>query len=443
MDKYEYKLKLDEMKSLVGQGDYEKAEEIADTINWRKVKNVNSLVLASEIYSHMQRYEDSRDVLLMAYDRSPIGRTIIYRLAELAIHTHNFDEAKDYYEEFVEIAPHDNLKYVLRYELSREQGEPITEQIAILEELKEQEYTEKWAFELAELYHRAGMSDQCIDACDELVLWFGDGIYVEKALELKMLYQPLTPQQEEKYRNITREKIEREGVMEVRQDEDLASGEIVAETVQIPRVKTNTEKFNTVNLQKELAKSMQQIMDATEKEEVNDSMDAIKKMVEEIPYLQLPHESEEQKEEKYGHIETDEEIDGSLKINFKEMLAEDSDGQISLYVPKDPMVERQITGQMSIQEVLEEWEKTKRAAEAALQEAEQRRLESAKARALQEAEEIMERLVDVIPQLNAGLSPKELLEQEYMQNMPEKDEKAARLFQNVNDILTREIIQRE
>ena len=180
-------------------------------------------------------------------------------------------------------------------------------------------------------------------------------------------------------------------------------------------------------------------MDATEKEEVNDSMDAIKKMVEEIPYLQLPHESEEQKEEKYGHIETDEEIDGSLKINFKEMLAEDSDGQISLYVPKDPMVERQITGQMSIQEVLEEWEKTKRAAEAALQEAEQRRLESAKARALQEAEEIMERLVDVIPQLNAGLSPKELLEQEYMQNMPEKDEKAARLFQNVNDILTREI----
>ena len=219
----------------------------------------------------------------------------------------------------------------------------------------------------------------------------------------------------------------------------LNSGEIVSEVVKIPQVTMNASRFNTVNLQNELAKNMQQIMDATEKEEVNDSMDAIKKMVEEIPYLQLPHESEEQKEEKYGHIETDEEIDGSLKINFKEMLAEDSDGQISLYVPKDPMVERQITGQMSIQEALEEWEKTKRAAEAALQEAEQRRLESAKARALQEAEEIMERLVDVIPQLNAGLSPKELLEQEYMQNMPEKDEKAARLFQNVNDILTREI----
>ena len=136
MDKYEYRLKLDEMKSLAGEGNYEKAEEIADTINWKKVKNVNSLVLASEIYSNRERYEDSRDVLLMAYDRSPIGRMIIYRLAELAIRTHNFDEAKDYYEEFVEIAPHDILKYVLRYKIRKEQGEDIAEQIKILEELK-------------------------------------------------------------------------------------------------------------------------------------------------------------------------------------------------------------------------------------------------------------------------------------------------------------------
>ena len=424
------------MKSLVGQGDYEKAEEIADTINWRKVKNVNSLVLASEIYSHMQRYEDSRDVLLMAYDRSPIGRTIIYRLAELAIHTHNFDEAKDYYEEFVEIAPHDNLKYVLRYELSREQGEPITEQIAILEELKEQEYTEKWAFELAELYHRAGMSDQCIDACDELVLWFGDGIYVEKALELKMLYQPLTPQQEEKYRNITREKIEREGVMEVRQDEDLASGEIVAETVQIPRVKTNTEKFNTVNLQKELAKSMQQIMDATEKETVSDTMDNIKKMVEDIPYLQMPREEtpeeRERQEKKYGHIETDEEIDGSLKINFQEMLGEEPGGQMNLNVPDRAMIERQITGQMSISDVLGEWEKTKRAAEAAMQEAEKRRLEAARKKALKETEEIMDRLKDIVPELEAAHTS-------FQTGTPVEEEAAGQIVANMNQILQQKI----
>lgn len=424
------------MKSAFAEGNYHMAEELADSINWKRVRNANSLIKAGEVYETAERYDDAKEMFLLAYERSPIGRTIVYRLAELAIHIGNYDEAMEYYEEFVEMAPNDSLKFVLKYKIYKAKGESLAEQIQILEDLKEQEYIEEWAYELAYLYHQAGMSEKCVEACDELILWFGDGAYVEKALELKMLYQPLTKQQEEKYRQFRQK---RDGVVEVRPNDMLNSGEIVSEVVKIPQVTMNASRFNTVNLQNELAKNMQQIMDATEKEEVNDSMDAIKKMVEEIPYLQLPHESEEQKEEKYGHIETDEEIDGSLKINFKEMLAEDSDGQISLYVPKDPMVERQITGQMSIQEVLEEWEKTKRAAEAALQEAEQRRLESAKARALQEAEEIMERLVDVIPQLNAGLSPKELLEQEYMQNMPEKDEKAARLFQNVNDILTREI----
>ena len=436
MDKYEYKLKLDQMKSAFAEGNYHMAEELADSINWKRVRNANSLIKAGEVYETAERYDDAKEMFLLAYERSPIGRMIVYRLAELAIHVGNYNEAMEYYEEFVEMAPNDSLKFVLKYKIYKAKGEPLAEQIQILEDLKEQEYIEEWAYELAYLYHQAGMSEKCVEACDELILWFGDGAYVEKALELKMLYQPLTKQQEEKYRQFRQK---RDGVVEVRPNDMLNSGEIVSEVVKIPQVTMNASRFNTVNLQNELAKNMQQIMDATEKEEVNDSMDAIKKMVEEIPYLQLPHESEEQKEEKYGHIETDEEIDGSLKINFKEMLAEDSDGQISLYVPKDPMVERQITGQMSIQEVLEEWEKTKRAAEAALQEAEQRRLESAKARALQEAEEIMERLVDVIPQLNAGLSPKELLEQEYMQNMPEKDEKAARLFQNVNDILTKEI----
>ena len=440
MDKYEYRLKLDEMKSLAGEGNYEKAEEIADTINWKKVKNVNSLVLASEIYSNRERYEDSRDVLLMAYDRSPIGRMIIYRLAELAIRTHNFDEAKDYYEEFVEIAPHDNLKYVLRYKMSKEQGEDIAEQIKILEELKEQEYTEKWAYELAHLYHEAGMSDKCIDACDELVLWFGDGTYVEKALELKMLYQPLTSQQEEKYLAFQREESEREGIVKVYQDEDLASGEIVSETVQIPKVTTNTGIFNTVNLQEELAKSMQQIMDATEKETVSDTMDNIKKMVEDIPYLKMPEPEEDKKETgKYGHIETDEEIDGSLKINFKELLEEEKDGQMSLNVPEQAMIERQITGQMSISDVLEEWEKTKRAAETALQEAEQRRLESAKARALKETEEIMERLKDVVPQLeNDFTSNKEELENEY-KNQENGGEAAGKIVANMNQLLQQQI----
>lgn len=205
MDKYEYKLKLDQMKSLTAEGKYEEAAEIADTINWRKIKNINALVKVGEIYEKVGRYDESKDVLLTAYDKSPIGRMIIYRLAEVAVRTKSFDEAKEYYQEFVEIAPHDNLKYVLKYEISKAQGADIGTLIGILEELKEQEYSEEWAYELAYLYHKAGMSEKCIDACDELILWFGDGPYVERALELKMLYQPLTKQQEDKYRHIPSE----------------------------------------------------------------------------------------------------------------------------------------------------------------------------------------------------------------------------------------------
>ena len=439
MDKYEYKLKLDQMKSLTAEHNYEKAAEIADTINWNKIKNVNALVKVGEIYENTGRLEDSREVLLMAYDRSPIGRMIIYRLAKVAIKMKNFDEAKDYYQEFVEIAPHDNLKYVLKYEICKAQGANIETLIGILEELKEQEYTEEWAFELACLYHKAGMADKCVEACDELVLWFGDGPYVERALELKMIYQPLNKQQEEKYRRFCQK---REGVVEVRPEEELDSGEIVNETVQIPDVKLSPERFNTQNLQEELQKSMQQIMHATEKETVTDSMDNIKKLVEEIPYLQLPKEEydpSEEEEDTLEHIETDHEIDDSLKINFKELLAEEHDGQIGMYMPEKTALEHQITGQMSIEEVLAEWEKTKYAAEVALEDAKQRRLESAKARALQEAEEIMGRLADIIPKLDAGVAPKDILQDQYIEGKPLENDRAAAMVANMNQILQEEI----
>lgn len=439
MDKYEYKLKLDQMKSLTAEHNYEKAAEIADTINWNKIKNVNALVKVGEIYENTGRLEDSREVLLMAYDRSPIGRMIIYRLAKVAIKMKNFDEAKDYYQEFVEIAPHDNLKYVLKYEICKAQGANIETLIGILEELKEQEYTEEWAFELACLYHKAGMADKCVEACDELVLWFGEGPYVERALELKMIYQPLNKQQEEKYRRFCQK---REGVVEVRPEEELDSGEIVNETVQIPDVKLSPERFNTQNLQEELQKSMQQIMQATEKETVTDSMDNIKKLVEEIPYLQLPKEEYDQSgedENNLAHIESDHEIDDSLKINFKELLAEEHDGQLGMYMPEKTALEHQITGQMSIEEVLAEWEKTKYAAEVALEDAKQRRLESAKARALQEAEEIMGRLADIIPKLDAGIAPKDILQDQYIEGKPLENDRAAAMVANMNQILQEEI----
>ena len=437
MDKYEYKLKLDQMKSLTAEGKYEEAAEIADTINWRKIKNINALVKVGEIYEKVGRYDESKDVLLTAYDKSPIGRMIIYRLAEVAIRTKSFDEAKEYYQEFVEIAPHDNLKYVLKYEISKAQGADIGTLIGILEELKEQEYSEEWAYELAYLYHKAGMSEKCIDACDELILWFGDGPYVERALELKMLYQPLTKQQEDKYRTFRQR---HDGVVEVRPEDQLESGEIVPEPVQIKDVKMSAERFNTQNLQEELQRSMQEIMNATEKEAVNDTMDNIKKLVEDIPYLQIPSEKEEvpQEEEVYQHIETDEEIDNSLKSNFQEMLV-DEDGQMSLYMQGGRVAEPQVSGQMSIEDVLADWEKTKRAAEAALQEAEQRKLESAKARALQEAEELLGRLADVIPMLDSGLTPKDLLDQKYLSKDGQPNDNAVSMVTNMNQFLQQEI----
>lgn len=422
MDKYEYNLKLDQIKALSAEEGYMSAAEIADSINWNKIKNVNTLVKIGEIYEKAERYQDARDILLMAYDRSPIGRMIIYRLAEVAIKMGDYDAATEYYDEFVEIAPHDDMKYVLRYAIKKGQGASFDELITILEEYKDEEYTEEWAYELAYLYHKAGKADKCIDACDELILWFGDGPYVERALELKMLYQPLTKAQEEKYRRFKAEKEkpakikDEDEVTEIGAMEMVNGGEIVHDDVTIPQITVNQEKFNTVNLQQEIAKGMQQIMEAKGKNEVADTMDTIKKIVEDIPYLKLEKEQEEyvQQPEETEHIATDEEIDGSLKLNFKELLGEDADGQMSMVMSEKTQLEHQITGQMSIQDVLEEWEKTRHAAEIALKEAEQQKLESAKARALQEAGDIMERLNDVIPKLDAGVTPKELLEEEYL-----------------------------
>lgn len=422
MDKYEYNLKLDQIKALSAEEGYMSAAEIADSINWNKIKNVNTLVKIGEIYEKAERYQDARDILLMAYDRSPIGRMIIYRLAEVAIKMGDYDAATEYYDEFVEIAPHDDMKYVLRYAIKKGQGASFDELITILEEYKDEEYTEEWAYELAYLYHKAGKADKCIDACDELILWFGDGPYVERALELKMLYQPLTKAQEEKYRRF---KAEKEKPAKIKDDAEVTEigamemvkgGEIVHDDVTIPQITVNQEKFNTVNLQQEIAKGMQQIIEAKGKNEVADTMDTIKKIVEDIPYLKLEKEQEEyvQQPEETEHIATDEEIDGSLKLNFKELLGEDADGQMSMVMSEKTQLEHQITGQMSIHDVLEEWEKTRHAAEIALKEAEQQKLESAKARALQEAGDIMGRLNDVIPKLDAGVTPKELLEEEYL-----------------------------
>lgn len=415
MDRYEYKLKLDDIRKKLSEGKIDEAVAIVDSINWRKVKMVSALCLAGEVYEKAERYEESKEMLREAYERSPIGRTIIYRLALVAVKSGDMDEAEEYYDEFVGIAPTDNMRYILKYQIARAKGASVGELISILEEFKERESSERWTYELATLYHKAGMAAKCVDLCDELILWYGEGKYVEKALELKMLYQPLTADQEKKFRRM---KQNRSGKVEVTPGEELMSGEILSETRVIPQVETPSPTFNTVNLQQELAENMKKIMEATEKETVSTHMEQIKELVNTIPYLKIAEENAPQEDDdKYGHIETDEEIDGSLKIDFQEMLAEEQGGQMSLQVPDQPSFEKQITGQMSIEEVLQEWEKTKQAAMAAMEVAEQKRLESAKARALKEAEGIMDRLQDVIPQLEAGKTPQQLMEEQYTRKL--------------------------
>ena len=186
-------------------------------IDWRRVRNVELLLTVSEIYERLERYEDSYEVLNMAYDRAPIGRTIVYKMAEMATRMGDFEEAIELYKEFVKIAPHDLSRYVLKYKIYQAKGAPLSDQIAILEEFKSREYHEKWSYELALLYYQEGMSARCVEECDDLVLWFSEGEYVRRALELKMRIQPLTASQEEKYRNLMR----MSGVIEVA-DEALA-----------------------------------------------------------------------------------------------------------------------------------------------------------------------------------------------------------------------------
>lgn len=382
LDKYEYKLKLEQIKNLIEARDYTAAAKIADSINWKKVKSVSTLCMIGELYEKTKQLEESREILLMAYDRSPVGRNIIYRLTHVAIKMNHLDEAQEFYEEFLEIAPHDNMKYVLKYEIARAKGTALPELISILEEFKEREYTEEWAFELAFLYHKSGNAEKCVEICDELILWFGDGKYVEKALELKMLYQPLNKLQEEKYRSLKK-----------RQEDG---------------------RFNTVNLQEELIKGMQQIREATEKETVNDTINNIKKMVGEAPLFHgTKPEEEKVTEDAAGEAAEEAAGEGSkekrpAEEKLSEELSEEFDGQLSMRVPEAPRQESQITGQMRIEDILAEWEKTKEAARAAIEEAEKRRLADIKTKALQEAENIMERLADVMP---AELSEKEPTEE--------------------------------
>ena len=415
MDKYEYKLKLEQLQNLMAAGDYATASEMADTINWKKVRSSNTLCMVSDIYEKTEKYDACREVLLQAYDHSPIGRNIVSKLAEVSIKAKRIDEAEEYYNEFLEIAPKDNMRYVLAYEISCLKDAPLTDRIAILEELKEHEYTEKWAYELAALYGQADMRDKCVETCDELILWFGEGEYVEKALDLKRLYQPLTPAQEEKYKQFR----EKKGMVEISIPAAPERKNVIHEMVKTPETTVTASKFNTSNLEEELAKSMKQIMEATKKETVVDTMENIKKIVGDIPYLNGEHEAEETFT--FDKEKINEQVDERLKKEFDKLMAENAEESDKKDEPEteakpeetlseaieeenaeeDTIEEKAASAQASIEEVLDEWEKTKHAAEIAIAAAEQKKLEISKEHALVEAGEIMERLKTLIPILSA------------------------------------------
>ena len=431
MDKYEYKLKLEQIQNLFAAGDYLTAAEMADTINWKKVRSSTTLCMVGEIYEKTGKYDACREVLLQAYDHSPIGRNIVCQLAEVAIKAKHVDEAEEYYNEFLEIAPKDNMRYVLAYEISCLKDQPLTDRIAILEELKEHEYTEKWAYELAVLYGQAELRDKCVETCDELILWFGDGEYVEKALDLKRLYQPLTPAQEDKYKQFR----EKKGMVEISLPQSTERKNVIKEMVktaectseEASETTVTASKFNTSKLQEELAKSMRQIMNATEKETVADTMENIKKIVSDIPYLNGEHE--EEAEHTFDQEKINAQVDRSLKKDFHALMkeqeesekeeqetqkqdiakeevrenADDTQSEIKeiKHAGEKADAEEVASAQASIEEVLEEWKKTKRAAEAAMAAADQKKLEMSKENALLEAGQIMERLKTLIPILSA------------------------------------------
>ncbi len=294
MDKYEYKVRADEIKALIAEGEYVEAVKIADTVDWRRVRSVMMLCTISDLYKINRRYQESKDLLLLAYEKHPTGRLIVYSLCELAIKMEEYVQAIEYYKEFVQIAPKDTNRYVLQYKLYEAQDVSMEERIAVLEEFKKREPREKWVYELAYLYHRIGLTTKCVEECDEMFLWFGEGRYVIKALELKALHQPLSPEQQEKYdRWIAgrsagedqEDSMEEEAMPEDMSDEDDAAYEsdeddgeeeeiLAAPTTELPEVKTvDVGQYNTINLQMALAESMREVLAEDEEDEAVDLMD--------------------------------------------------------------------------------------------------------------------------------------------------------------------------
>ena len=272
MDKYEYKLRLEEIKTLNKKGRFQESAQIADTIDWKKVRNTSTLGIISDVYKINRRFDDAREILLLANEKSPQNRRIVYALCDLAIKTGQVVEAVEYYKQFVQLSPNDNSKYILLYKIYEAQDISLEERIAVLKEYKKREYNEKWAYELAFLYHRVGLATECVEECDQLILWFGEGKYVLKAMELKRLYVPLSPAQQQLYdsqyggRNAVEEEPQEAPAQEPTQAVRSAESKEKAD-LDIHVKPMDMGQYNTINLQEALAASMRDVF-AVDREEV-------------------------------------------------------------------------------------------------------------------------------------------------------------------------------
>lgn len=356
MDKYEFQIKTEQMEKLLDKKDYETAAKIADSIDWRKVRNVGLLMEVAEAYEGCGRFEDCYEILNIAYDCAPIGRMIVYKMAEIAVRMEDYNEAVELYKEFVKIAPHDLGRYVLKYKIYKGRGAALEDQIAILEEYKSREYQEQWAYELAELYYQDGQLSKCVEECDDLILWFSEGEYVRKAMELKRKIQPLTASQEEKYRQMV--------------------GEERARSIEIKTVNME-DRFNTVNLQAALAAGVQDYIEEEKHQEEQAEELTPEEPKAEAPQADaVPEEAPEVREaQQFEDLDPDkllrEKKEPSEPVRPSGFLGQTDTGQIT-FDPDESVVEKQITGQMSIKDVLNTWEEKKRETEAAIAEAAKR-----------------------------------------------------------------------
>ncbi len=345
MDKYEYRVKTEQLLEYTEKKQYRKAMEIADTIDWRRVKNASMLNTVSEVYENCGEFQKSRDILFMAFDRSPGSRKIVYRLATLALKVNDPDEASDCYEEFVKLAPKDPNQYILKYRILKAQRAPLEEQIATLEEFKKAEYIEKWAYELAKMYHEAGMVRECLEECDDLILWFSEGKYVYLAMELKMKYKPLTPLQQEKYDRHTGKKTK--DIVIPGQDDD----------------EDDTNDESGVEQSKEETRESEALKEKTEPEEKEEDKEqtapSIEKSAEDLSEETVEEKTEEEPEEvkKKPRAPITRIVTGAT---LEEALASGVAMAAGLNQEEKAMADRdeelKANGQMKIEDILQEWE---------------------------------------------------------------------------------------